>query len=242
MAQRGKSARRRAVSLGAPEHGRLFAQMTALWSPRGSRRRGWRSLTSRPFEDATTPSNSTAPEDRRIAYTEAAVERLLHVADAGLRAAAMLELRWSDVATAGATIRVRAKGQKMRTAGLTEDALQALQDWRPSSSNEHVFPFRTAAAGRYRLRELSDRRGRERLQLLQLRCQIFSVDEVDRWGRVPYRRPCSGSISAQPFRLGPWRSRPTGRRHVACGAALRAAMPRPSGVPPPRGNAGRGSA
>jgi len=52
---------------------------------------------------------------------------------------------------------------------LTEDALQALQDWRPRSSDEHVFPFRTTAAGRCRLRELCKLAGVQCLGLHSLR-------------------------------------------------------------------------
>lgn len=120
-----------------------------------------------PFADVTAPPNPTAPEDRRTAYSEDDVERLLRFsgeleavivllgADAGLRAAEMLALRWSDVNMTAGSITVRAgKGRKRRTVHLTPDALQALQEWKPLAPADRVFPFDTTAAARYRLRQV----------------------------------------------------------------------------------------
>jgi len=120
-----------------------------------------------PFADVAAPPNETPAEDRRTAYAEAEVEKLYHVADelgaviialgadAGLRAQEMLDLLWTDVNLTGASLKVRSgKGRKRRSVRLTSDAIEALQDWRPLSSGERVFPFRTTAAARLRLQAL----------------------------------------------------------------------------------------
>lgn len=120
-----------------------------------------------PFADVAAPANPTPAEERRVAYTELEVEALLaHAgeldavlvllgADAGLRAAEMLALRWSDVNLAGETITVRyGKGGKKRTVRMTPDLLDALEDWKAQAPADYLFPFRTTAAARLRLRKL----------------------------------------------------------------------------------------
>jgi integrase/recombinase XerC len=125
-----------------------------------------------PFADVSAPPLPDEAEDRRVAYTEAEVEKLLFFADelgavivtlgadAGLRVAEMVDLRWTDVDLNAGTIRVRnGKGGKKRTAHLTRDAVEALQLWRPYAPTAgdrapFVFPFTTTAAARLRLREL----------------------------------------------------------------------------------------
>jgi integrase/recombinase XerC len=125
-----------------------------------------------PFADVHAPKSGTEPEDRRVAYTEDEVEKLLFFADelgavivtlgadAGLRVAEMLDVRWTDIDFTRGTIRVRnGKGAKKRTAHLTKDAVEALGQWRafaPTKGDRvaYVFPFTTTAAARLRLQEL----------------------------------------------------------------------------------------
>lgn len=135
-----------------------------------------------PFADVAAPANPTPPEDRRTAYTEEEVVALLtHAgdldaalvllgADAGLRAAEMLDLRWSDVNLSGETITVRrGKGGKKRTVRMTPDLLDALESWKEHAPAEYLFPFRTTAAARLRLRNLSAAAGVQYLGLHSLR-------------------------------------------------------------------------
>jgi integrase/recombinase XerC len=142
----------------------------------------WTGATeAHPFEDVAAPANPTAPEDRRTAYTEADVEKLLRVADElgavivtlgadGLRASEMLALRWSDLNLAGASLKVRSgKGGKKRTVALSADTVQALEEWKPISKGDRVFPFETTAAARVRIRNLCRLAGVQYLGLHSLR-------------------------------------------------------------------------
>jgi len=135
-----------------------------------------------PFADVTAPSDNTAPEDRRTAYEEEEITKLLHVADelgavivllgadGGLRASEMLALHWSDINMTGGTIRVRAgKGDKKRTVEASPDLINALQEWKALAPAERVFPFGTTAAARLRLRELCRIGGVKYLGLHSLR-------------------------------------------------------------------------
>lgn len=91
-------------------------------------------------------------------------------ADAGQRAAEMLDARWTDVNTAGGIIRVRnGKGCKRRTVEASPDLLKALRAWKPHADGERVMPFTTTAAGRYRLGKLCQAAGIEYLGLHSLR-------------------------------------------------------------------------
>jgi len=155
----------------------------------------WTGATeANPFADVVAPPNGTPPEDRRVAYTEAEVEKLYFVADdigavivalgadAGLRAQEMLDLLWSDVNLSGATLKVRSgKGGKRRTVRLTEDVLAALKTWKDISDSEHVLPFRTTTAARLRIQKLCSIAGVEYKGLHALRhyCGTWTYRESD---------------------------------------------------------------
>ena len=125
-----------------------------------------------PFDDVSAPSQTTAPEERRTAYTLDDVEKLLHAsdeldavivtlgADGGLRVSEMIDLKWSDVDLNGARLQVRSgKGSKRRAVRLTTDAVEALRLWRRYNRDEDVLPIRTASGVRYRLRKLCELAG-----------------------------------------------------------------------------------
>jgi|SRR5690625_2727860 len=146
-----------------------------------------------PFDDVSAPPNPTAPEERRTAYQEGEIERLLYFAnevdaalvllgaDGGLRAAEMLALRWSDINQAGGTLTVRSgKGGKKRTVNMTPDLMDALEEWKPLAPADHVFPFRTAAAARLRLRNLCRDANVQYLGLHSLRhyCGVWMQQET----------------------------------------------------------------
>lgn len=120
-----------------------------------------------PFEDVAAPEDSTAPEDKRMAYSDDEIQALLQHAneidtvivllgaDAGLRASEMLALRWTDVNFSAGTIQVKnGKGGKQRLVETGDDLLDALRAWRSLHTKERVMPFTTTAAARIRLRNL----------------------------------------------------------------------------------------
>ena len=131
----------------------------------------WSGATSAtPFDDVSAPASATAPEDRRMAYQEDDIDRLLRVSDdldavivtlgaeAGLRVSEMLDLTWSDVDLDARRLKVRnGKGSKKRTVDLSDNVLDALTSWKLRSAgqpDEYVLPLRTASGVRYRLKVL----------------------------------------------------------------------------------------
>jgi len=142
-----------------------------------------------PFEHVAAPPDPTAPEDKRTAYLEEDIDRLLYVsdhlgavlillgADAGLRASEMINLRWADINFAAAEITVRdGKGGKTGKADASPALIEALQEWKavkepstPAKRPGYVTPFATTAAARLRLRALADLAGVKYLGLHSLR-------------------------------------------------------------------------
>lgn len=135
-----------------------------------------------PFDNTAAPPISTAPEERRTAYSEGDIEKLLDAAgpedqvlillgaDGGLRAGEMLALRWEDVNETTKTLTVRrGKGAKRRTVDLSPDLLEALRAWKPDAPEERVLTFRSSGGARYRLQTLCDRTGVRYLAVHSLR-------------------------------------------------------------------------
>lgn len=123
-----------------------------------------------PLADTRPPKDPTPPEEKRQAYSDAAVATLLEVADdldrtlvllgahGGLRVGEALALTWEDVSLAGGTLRVRAgKGGKGGTVHLSRALSDALTTWKTQSKGAHVLPYRTATRARQRIKNLCRR-------------------------------------------------------------------------------------
>lgn len=107
-----------------------------------------RATTDNPFDGVTAPRNPVAKHERRRPYSQAEFDRLVGAANlgellllllcghAGLRISEALAVRWADVDTSAATIRVvNGKGGTARTvhaSGTLAVALRAFHDMAPA--------------------------------------------------------------------------------------------------------------
>lgn len=121
--------------------------------------------TAAPFADVKAPHDPTPAEEKRQAYPEADVTRLLESAElvdqvlillaahGGLRVAEALALDWAAVDLNSGTLRVvHGKGGKTRTVHLSGSLSATLSAWQAhSGATGHVLPYRTAARARQRL-------------------------------------------------------------------------------------------
>lgn len=134
----------------------------------------WAGVTdASPFADVKAPADPTPPEEKRRAYPEAHVHRLLEsagtvdrtlvllAAHGGLRIAEALSLSWRDVNLTAGTLKVRqGKGRRDRTVHLSDalrGTLTALQA--ESDPDGPVLPYRTATRARQRLKRVCEQAG-----------------------------------------------------------------------------------
>lgn len=131
----------------------------------------WANATeARPFEDLDLPTDPTPAWEKREPYTDEEIQRLLEKAGpvnraiillgahAGLRAAEIVDLQWSDLDLDAATLRVRdGKGGKAGTVSLSASTVQALRALEESADGSGVLPFGTTQSAYERLRRLAYR-------------------------------------------------------------------------------------
>lgn len=121
-----------------------------------------------PFADVKAPHDPTPPEEKRRAYPEAHVHRMLEsagtvdralvllAAHGGLRVAEALSLSWRDVSLSAGTLKVRqGKGRRDRTVHLSDALRGTLTTLQAESDPEGpVLPYRTATRARQRLKRV----------------------------------------------------------------------------------------
>jgi len=124
-----------------------------------------------PFKDVSAPPDSTAPEDKRNAYTDEEMAALIDGATktgriedlvmlllgahAGLRKSEMLSLEWQHVNFVHKTVFVKAgKGNKDRTVGASRSLLDALRASKRATG--YVLPYRSTTRLYDRLRAIAE--------------------------------------------------------------------------------------
>lgn len=126
-----------------------------------------------PFADVRAPRDPTPLEEKREAYPEEDVIKLIEAstqpdralvllaAHGGLRIAEILSLTWGNVDMPAGTIRVTGKGRKTRTVHMSSALTEALSELRGANHDPAgaVMPYRTGSRARQRLQDLCNRAG-----------------------------------------------------------------------------------